>query len=175
MAMVDHQSDYVDELLTRLDSVVSDLAELSLTSLPVEQLNRVLLRECELVSQAQGLQMAAIQEAENAAMSVRYGNRILTTHLAKETHQPTKALGSARSIAMWLNDFPLIHEALKAGDISRSHVMELKGIDNPRVHHLMVRDQNMLVKAAQEVVWTCLLYTSPSPRDATLSRMPSSA
>ena len=24
-------------------------------------------------------------------------------------------------------------------------------------------------------VWNCLLYTSPSPRDATLSRMPSSA
>ena len=23
--------------------------------------------------------------------------------------------------------------------------------------------------------WSCLLYTSPSPRDATLSRMPSSA
>ena len=26
-----------------------------------------------------------------------------------------------------------------------------------------------------EDVYTCLLYTSPSPRDATLSRMPSSA
>ena len=25
------------------------------------------------------------------------------------------------------------------------------------------------------LLWTCLLYTSPSPRDATLSRMPSSA
>ena len=25
------------------------------------------------------------------------------------------------------------------------------------------------------ITWTCLLYTSPSPRDATLSRMPSSA
>ena len=24
-------------------------------------------------------------------------------------------------------------------------------------------------------IWNCLLYTSPSPRDATLSRMPSSA
>ena len=24
-------------------------------------------------------------------------------------------------------------------------------------------------------IWACLLYTSPSPRDATLSRMPSSA
>ena len=28
---------------------------------------------------------------------------------------------------------------------------------------------------ASPVVWGCLLYTSPSPRDATLSRMPSSA
>ena len=27
----------------------------------------------------------------------------------------------------------------------------------------------------QSYSWTCLLYTSPSPRDATLSRMPSSA
>ena len=26
-----------------------------------------------------------------------------------------------------------------------------------------------------QVVWTCLLYTSPSPRDGLLSRMPSSA
>ena len=26
-----------------------------------------------------------------------------------------------------------------------------------------------------EQAWNCLLYTSPSPRDATLSRMPSSA
>ena len=26
-----------------------------------------------------------------------------------------------------------------------------------------------------EPYWNCLLYTSPSPRDATLSRMPSSA
>ena len=92
MSVIDHQSDYVDQLLARLDGVVSDLAELSLTSLPIEQLNRLLLRECELVSQAQGLQMAAIQEAENAAMSVRYGNRILTTHLAMHTHQPANCL-----------------------------------------------------------------------------------
>ena len=28
---------------------------------------------------------------------------------------------------------------------------------------------------AEQTVWNCLLYTSPSPRDATLSRMPSSA
>ena len=32
-----------------------------------------------------------------------------------------------------------------------------------------------LSETAQEYLWICLLYTSPSPRDATLSRMPSSA
>ena len=32
--------------------------------------------------------------------------------------------------------------------------MELKSVDSPRVHHLLVRDQNMLIQAACEVVWT---------------------
>ena len=34
---------------------------------------------------------------------------------------------------------------------------------------------NVAQKAREHGVETCLLYTSPSPRDATLSRMPSSA
>ena len=33
----------------------------------------------------------------------------------------------------------------------------------------------VLNKVKPKVTWSCLLYTSPSPRDATLSRMPSSA
>ena len=33
----------------------------------------------------------------------------------------------------------------------------------------------LIVRATNKQVHTCLLYTSPSPRDATLSRMPSSA
>lgn len=131
MTTVDHQSNYLDDVLARLDDVITDLSELSLTSLPVDQLNRVLVRKCELVSQAQGLQMAAIQQAESAGMSQRFGTRILTTRLANETHQPAKALGSARSTALWLSRFPAIHDALIAGSISRSHVAELKAIDNP--------------------------------------------
>ena len=31
------------------------------------------------------------------------------------------------------------------------------------------------VKSLAAMFWTCLLYTSPSPRDLRLSRMPSSA
>ena len=32
-----------------------------------------------------------------------------------------------------------------------------------------------MIYAATDGIWTCLLYTSPSPRDGLLSRMPSSA
>ena len=36
-------------------------------------------------------------------------------------------------------------------------------------------DPSQLIAQSNTIIYTCLLYTSPSPRDATLSRMPSSA
>ena len=36
-------------------------------------------------------------------------------------------------------------------------------------------NEPMLGPSDHDQCWVCLLYTSPSPRDATLSRMPSSA
>ena len=152
--MTDHQSEYVDDVLTRLDTALADVAELGLAALPIDELNRVVLRTCSLVSQAQGLQAAAIDEAENAEMSVRYGNRILTTHLAKETGQPTQTLGNARSLAMWLRDFPVLAAALTAGTISRPHIDALKDLDNHRTHHFLTRDQQLFIDAANEFVWT---------------------
>ena len=154
MSISDHQSSYVNEVLTRLDTAISDVAELGLTALPIDDLNRVVLRTCSLVSQAQGLQAAAIQEAENAGMSVRYGNRILTTHLAKETGQPTQTLGSARSLAVWLRDFPQLAEALTAGIMSRAHIDALRDVDNARTHQVLKRDQQLFIDAAAEFVWT---------------------
>ena len=41
-------------------------------------------------------------------------------------------------------------------------------LDSLKSESLVIANQNVAVN-------TCLLYTSPSPRDATLSRMPSSA
>ena len=35
--------------------------------------------------------------------------------------------------------------------------------------------EGKLILILQKLIYICLLYTSPSPRDATLSRMPSSA
>ena len=41
--------------------------------------------------------------------------------------------------------------------------------------HPQALTPNMDKLAERGLLFTCLLYTSPSPRDATLSRMPSSA
>ncbi len=154
MSISDHQADYVNNVLAHLDTAIADVANLGLSSLPIDELNRVVLRTCELVSQAHGLQAAAIEEAESAAMSVHYGNRILTTHLAKETGQPTQRLGAARSLAMWLRDFPEVGAALTAGTLSRAHVEALRDVDNARTNHFLIRDQQMLIDAAAEFVWT---------------------
>ena len=42
-------------------------------------------------------------------------------------------------------------------------------------HHPDHTGGNLTLKQNHGLTITCLLYTSPSPRDATLSRMPSSA
>ena len=154
VSTIDHQSEYLRGLLSRLDGVVDDFSELSLMALSNSELDVFLTRMVDLVSQAQGLEFAAIQEAEAAGMSVEFGNRVLTTHLAKATHQPTRTLGAARSLALWLNDFPGFHRALLGGTLSRAHLAELKDIDNVRLHHLLVRDQQMLIDAAEQFVWT---------------------
>ena len=54
--------------------------------------------------------------------------------------------------------------ASEAGLISSSDKSKLDGIA-----------AGAEVNVATDLSYTCLLYTSPSPRDATLSRMPSSA
>ena len=43
--------------------------------------------------------------------------------------------------------------------------------------YLLIEEDVPVVSATSFIkqAWICLLYTSPSPRDATLSRMPSSA
>ena len=46
---------------------------------------------------------------------------------------------------------------------------------DPRPIKLLGRSACSVHSIWQQVPWICLLYTSPSPRDATLSRMPSSA
>ncbi len=94
--------------------------------------------------------MAAIQDALLVAGGL--GTRML----------PTSA--SVPKEALPLVDVPaLVHLAreAKTAGVKRLHI-----VTSPR------KDLSNLLG---DHTWICLLYTSPSPRDATLSRMPSSA
>ena len=57
-------------------------------------------------------------------------------------------------------------------------------LEGNEVHAMNMRDHSMMIlplepemniEAGKEIMWICLLYTSPSPRDKRQSRMPSSA
>ena len=47
--------------------------------------------------------------------------------------------------------------------------------DDPSFRQRCVTIKEERAEEVKHHLWVCLLYTSPSPRDATLSRMPSSA
>ena len=51
----------------------------------------------------------------------------------------------------------------------------IAGLYAPENGKIFLEDQNIAGLKPHELFNICLLYTSPSPRDATLSRMPSSA
>ena len=74
---------------------------------------------------------------------------------------------------MWIdNDFP----KLLGAELYRPHpayIIEMAV--EPVVVHDFSKQPGQTVQLDRYRFWGCLLYTSPSPRDATLSRMPSSA
>ena len=58
----------------------------------------------------------------------------------------------------------------KTGELSDGKRAQISA--HPKLKVVVVEDRPIETKAQPKA---CLLYTSPSPRDATLSRMPSSA
>ena len=67
------------------------------------------------------------------------------------------------------------------GSDSMNNILEKLGlkngesIDHPWINKALERAQQKVEARNFDIRKSCLLYTSPSPRDATLSRMPSSA
>ena len=56
--------------------------------------------------------------------------------------------------------------------------LDLESLKTPQLHNKYLKFLNkwkLLQTKANTDYYTCLLYTSPSPRDGLLSRMPSSA
>ena len=77
-----------------------------------------------------------------------------------------KELGLSRNtVAMALKDDP------KVAPVTRERVLRMAKRNGYLGENVYVEE----VRAPQEKHYNCLLYTSPSPRDLSTSRMPSSA
>lgn len=142
------------QAFARLHATLDELAEATNAFLPVDRLNAMLVQTMVVESRVEGLKAQVLAEAESAAVAARHGERSLTTHIAKQIHGSPKSIGPDRTFAIWLRNFPVLADALSAGAITRQHLNELKGIDNIRVHGLMVRDQHLFVEWATKLQWS---------------------
>ena len=70
------------------------------------------------------------------------------------------------------------HDLVPAAEHKELNVLNL-GPTHPATHgifqNVLTMDGEYIQSAEQTIGYICLLYTSPSPRDRTRSRMPSSA
>ena len=64
-----------------------------------------------------------------------------------------------------INDFVKAVDYLRENGLSFAHIAKISGMTHKSLMQFYYRDQ----------IEPCLLYTSPSPRDQVVSRMPSSA
>ena len=79
------------------------------------------------------------------------------------------------SIAKWLLKFRIISKPARYLSNSKLAWSIVSRTDRIRTKRLETRIKNEKLPDHISIIMDCLLYTSPSPRDATLSRMPSSA
>ena len=84
---------------------------------------------------------------------------------------------NADEIAKGLSPFNPSSVAIEAGRLMLKRIGELlsAGVSFSVETTLSTRSYINLIHQAQSQGYSCLLYTSPSPRDGLLSRMPSSA
>ena len=67
------------------------------------------------------------------------------------------------------------NQVVHCDDITFRNSFPTVDVFSNKLYLLTKYDDANYLKPDLSGAWTCLLYTSPSPRDATLSRMPSSA
>ena len=99
------------------------------------------------------------------------GNASLLHHVM----EAAKRAGAEETIVVAGHQAEIISEAAKINSPDAQIVIQEKQLGTG---HAVKQAERLLGKSGKDLLilyGDCLLYTSPSPRDATLSRMPSSA
>jgi hypothetical protein len=136
------------EVVDELNSILDVAGSLPTMTLDLEELEAFCVDVIQLRDRATALAASVVAEAEAAALAPRSGFKSLNAHLASKLRTPTSHVAPLRTAGLWLNKFPVFMQAALSGLLTDPHVRELRRCDNPRTHHLMHRDQQVLVDAA---------------------------
>ncbi len=128
------------------------MAAASLTCLDGDDLETFTVQVLRVREKAAALAAKAVAECDRIGLARRQRSIASTTaFFAAHTHGPTASIAPARVNGLWLIDFPHIADAWAKGLLTEDHVRELRKADNPRVHQLMIRDQQLHIDAAKSL------------------------
>jgi len=138
-----------------LHAVFDDAREVFVEGLDVGDMNDWVCDTHRLLQRAEALYGEAVRVATTAQLSKRHGEPSLATHIAGQTHGNSRVVGQQNSFARWLHQFPQLADAFGRGDITRSHLQELRHVyrDHPKLHRHMTGAQSYFIDAAAGMQW----------------------
>ncbi|MGI9606208.1 MAG: HNH endonuclease [Acidimicrobiales bacterium] len=140
-----------EQAMRDLDLSTDAIAQISLLGLRPDELEAWLCDAIRVRERLSGVISEAISHAERSGLAAHNRTRSLTTHLASVTGGNPRSIGSDRALALWLDHFLDFGAAWAAGELTRSHLIELRKIDNPRTRPNLVRDQQVHIDNAQQL------------------------
>ena len=90
---------------------------------------------------------AATESARASSLSTTSGQRNTANHMASIANVDPAAVRADERRGKWLRDFPAVAEAFQRGEITSAHVEKMRLADDARFHHLMMRDEEMLLNS----------------------------
>ena len=143
----------ISELISSLCSDVQRLNDIDLDHLSPDDTVSVLEAVISLERQTQAVS-ARLQHRAHSVQVRANGHRCSATDAAVE-HSGACVRSSAtdRRLAAWADEFPVLSEAYRQGQISRQHLAVLRRVDNPTTRDALVEHQAELVNEAIARNW----------------------
>ncbi|MFT7475167.1 MAG: hypothetical protein ACI81L_002104 [Verrucomicrobiales bacterium] len=100
-----------------------------------------------------GVLASTIGEAESGGVAANSGQRTMAQYVAARTHCHPEDIRADSRVGSWVRHFCQLDAACLEGRLSRRHINQLRSAENIRVYMAMQRDQNLLIRLAQDLEW----------------------
>ncbi len=146
--------DPLDIALDAVEAALSEALAVGLLTVDREGLASAACRlEAAIAAKTAALTARVIAAADDAAVAPLDGLRTTDQLVSARSRVDPGRVRADGRLGRWLEQFPLLAEALATGRVSREHVESLRKADNPRVHLQLVDAQQLFVDAATTVAW----------------------